>query len=331
MSTQDDAKKFVNNLKDALKAKGFEIKLGQVYDAISEAQNHKNFRTMKEVNKEWHKEIIDITSTHGLNQESLRGIGKEGDRFFINFERMALIEMSLSVEAETPQEAIKLAQKYYDNNEQHCRDHDGYWEIKEVMDKGGISTITNFTLENILMDVDGGQGQLDTDDQVTVDAELAYVSCIDDGEYLYHEDPRLDDLDSKKTIVLRPDEIAELGEEKAYKALKEEVEKRIGDMDSVSTVIARPQRDGQVKLTIIPKRGSGMTLNDIWKKDMEIKRLEKQIIKQFQLMSLAELQTYVDEKGTDLTVMERQLANLVIKAANGNSEAISIIESRMSY
>jgi hypothetical protein len=237
MSTQD-AKKFVNNLKDAMKEQGIDIKLGQVYDLIAKSMNHKNYRTAKEVDPFFFDNFLQELSfvqgahilespdaqdmglalrmpdeiTDTLEDHEIKEIGSGSRCYVLSYERVCANRCDVIVNADSAQEAVRKAQEYYDNNGDSIRDDGSVWYEKEVLDKGGIRMIERYPVT----------GEKETPDEF--EEEITYVPYIDDGDYLFSEHPALEEID-KVTIPDIKTEILKRYMHMPMSKLKEEMDK----------------------------------------------------------------------------------------------------------
>lgn len=153
----NDNKEYANKLKDALRRKGYNVKLGEVYDALAEAVGVKNHHAVK-ANK------VDVLSPEfGANAE-LQGQRvtlpipenfRSMDKFEFEITRPINTILVVSTYANNPYEAFDKVQAFYDNNGDSCRDDYSNWTADAVVSKGAITSIECSTMEHPKSEVEG--------------------------------------------------------------------------------------------------------------------------------------------------------------------------------
>lgn len=173
-------KEYANKLKNALRQKGYDVKLGEVYDCLAEVVGLKNHHAVVANEIEIGPTGWESSFKGGMTELEKGKVDTSNlERFEIEIKRPVLTSMTVGVYAKDQYEAFNKVQKYYDDNGDSCRDVGEHWSFEHALEKGVITDI-HCTSRAIPIKSDSTY-QIGTIDYPWAQNEAIYKAVLYDG------------------------------------------------------------------------------------------------------------------------------------------------------
>jgi hypothetical protein len=140
MIMSDYNKEYASKLKEALRRKGYDVKLGEVYDVLAEAVGFKNHHTAKASNVNLYPPI------ESFGVATTIPIGDGSFDYEVAVETIARIEASFRVKANNVLDAEKLVTLYLRDNTDSIMDDASQWECVHITNSPKMVSIYNESL-----------------------------------------------------------------------------------------------------------------------------------------------------------------------------------------